>query len=222
MANLTPQQIKDSYQSLITTSETTSDPTTGTLQNGKGTPMTALTLSGAMTAGSFIGSGASLTALDLPSFRVRWTLNFANLVNGAWNNIPFNDVDFANQGGYTGTVMSLSQGSTADASVQINVAGIYAIITEAHFFDLFNNIDFRVGVYLSTTSATTGFNLVRAVSDAKFAELSSDQLVTGVSVFNFQTVPCWVQMRVNPSTNTPYPSDTDSAPNAMTIVRIGQ
>jgi hypothetical protein len=49
MANLTSVQIKDSYQSVLTTSETTSDPTTGTLQNGKGTAITALTVSGALT-----------------------------------------------------------------------------------------------------------------------------------------------------------------------------
>jgi len=49
MANLTSVQIKDSYQSVLTTSETTSNPTTGTLQNGKGTAITALTVSGALT-----------------------------------------------------------------------------------------------------------------------------------------------------------------------------
>jgi hypothetical protein len=46
MANLTSVKIKDSYQSVLTTSETTSDPTTGTLQNGKGTTITSLSISG--------------------------------------------------------------------------------------------------------------------------------------------------------------------------------
>jgi len=50
MANLTAQQIKDSYQSLITTSDTGSNPTTGTLQNGKGTAMTAITVAGTVNA----------------------------------------------------------------------------------------------------------------------------------------------------------------------------
>lgn len=52
MADLRTQQIKDRYQSLLTTSEVTSDPTTGTLQNGKGTAFTALTV-----AGVAIGTG---------------------------------------------------------------------------------------------------------------------------------------------------------------------
>jgi hypothetical protein len=50
MANLTSQQIKDSYQSVLTTSDTGTNPTTGTLQNGKGTSMTAITVNGTVNA----------------------------------------------------------------------------------------------------------------------------------------------------------------------------
>jgi hypothetical protein len=57
MANLTSSQIKDSYQSVLTTSETTSDPTTGTLQNGKGTAITALGVSGTVTATKLVPTG---------------------------------------------------------------------------------------------------------------------------------------------------------------------
>lgn len=46
MADLRSQQIKDRFQSLLTTSEVGADPTTGTLQNGKGTAFTALTVAG--------------------------------------------------------------------------------------------------------------------------------------------------------------------------------
>jgi hypothetical protein len=56
MANLTSVKIKDSYQSVLTTSETTSDPTTGTLQNGKGTTITSLSILGNVGVG---GSGGS-------------------------------------------------------------------------------------------------------------------------------------------------------------------
>ena len=57
MANLTSSQIKDSYQSVLTTSETTSDPTTGTFQNGKGTTITALGVSGTVTATKLVPTG---------------------------------------------------------------------------------------------------------------------------------------------------------------------
>jgi len=57
MANLTSVKIKDSYQSVLTTSETTSDPTTGTLQNGKGTAITALGVSGTVTATKLVPTG---------------------------------------------------------------------------------------------------------------------------------------------------------------------
>jgi hypothetical protein len=48
MADLRGQQIKDRFQSLLTTSETTADPTTGTLQNGNGANITSLTLGGTL------------------------------------------------------------------------------------------------------------------------------------------------------------------------------
>jgi hypothetical protein len=44
MADLRNQQLKDRYQTLLTLSDTGTDPATGTLQNGKGTPITGLTL----------------------------------------------------------------------------------------------------------------------------------------------------------------------------------
>lgn len=57
MADLRGTQIKDRFQSLLTTSETTSDPTTGTLQNGKGSAITALTVSGTVTATKLVPTG---------------------------------------------------------------------------------------------------------------------------------------------------------------------
>jgi hypothetical protein len=57
MADLRGQQIKDRFQSILTTSETTSNPTTGTLQNGKGTAITALTVSGTVTATKLVPTG---------------------------------------------------------------------------------------------------------------------------------------------------------------------
>jgi hypothetical protein len=60
MANLTSSQIKDSYQSVLTTSETTSNPTTGTLQNGKGTPITTITIP--TVVGNLTGNATTATS----------------------------------------------------------------------------------------------------------------------------------------------------------------
>ena len=57
MSDLRGQQIKDRYQSILTTSETTSDPTTGTLQNGNGANITALTLGGTLSATKLVPTG---------------------------------------------------------------------------------------------------------------------------------------------------------------------
>jgi hypothetical protein len=70
MANLTSVQIKDSYQSVLTTSETTSNPTTGTLQNGKGTAITALTVSGALTLTGDLTVDTSTLKVDSANDRV--------------------------------------------------------------------------------------------------------------------------------------------------------
>jgi hypothetical protein len=61
MADLRNQQIKDRFQSLLTTSETTSDPTTGTLQNGNGANITALTLGGTLSVNKLIPTGGTAT-----------------------------------------------------------------------------------------------------------------------------------------------------------------
>jgi hypothetical protein len=72
MANLTSVKIKDSYQSVLTTSETTSDPTTGTLQNGKGSAITALGVSGTVTATKLVPTGnvTAGTGMYLPTTNV--------------------------------------------------------------------------------------------------------------------------------------------------------
>lgn len=220
MANLTSQQIKDSYQSVLTTSETTSNPTTGTLQNGKGANMTALTLSGTMTANLFSGLATNLSNIRLPMARLEWTTGYFNLTDGTWNNMPFNDMPFNSSGGYS-NAFNFENNGTSNASLRLDRGGVYVVITEAHFYDLYNNMDLRVGIFMSTTSATSGFSLLRAVSDYKTAETTADQIVTGVSMFNLQTVPCWLQMQVFPSSNSPYPSNTDNAPPAMNVIRIG-
>jgi hypothetical protein len=72
MANLTSSQIKDSYQSVLTTSETTSDPTTGTLQNGKGTAITTLTVSGTVNATTL---GGTLSTASQPNVTSVGTLS---------------------------------------------------------------------------------------------------------------------------------------------------
>ena len=70
MANLTSSQIKDSYQSVLTTSETTSDPTTGTLQNGKGSAITSLTVSGALALTGDLTVDTSTLKVDSANNRV--------------------------------------------------------------------------------------------------------------------------------------------------------
>lgn len=69
MATLTGEQLKDSYQSLVTIGDSiTSDPTSGVLENGKGTPITDITIGGDITiADKIIHSGDTNTAIRFPA-----------------------------------------------------------------------------------------------------------------------------------------------------------
>jgi hypothetical protein len=57
MADLRNQQLKDRYQTLVTVSDAGEDPTSGTLQNGRGTPITGLTLDGTLSVSKIIPTG---------------------------------------------------------------------------------------------------------------------------------------------------------------------
>lgn len=64
MASLVGQQLKDAYQSLVTIGDSiTSDPTSGALENGKGTPLTSFTIGDS----HYIGSEPTFDNLLLQS-----------------------------------------------------------------------------------------------------------------------------------------------------------
>jgi hypothetical protein len=64
MADLRNQQLKDRYQTLVTVSDTSADPTSGTLQNGRGT---AIAINDLLITDKIIHSGDADTAIRFPS-----------------------------------------------------------------------------------------------------------------------------------------------------------
>jgi hypothetical protein len=125
MANLTSSQIKDSYQSVLTTSETTSDPTTGTLQNGKGTAITTLTVSGTVNATTL---GGTLSTASQPNVTSVGTLTSATITGDLTVDTSTLKVDSANNRVGVGT---------ASPDTKLEVAG--AVGTGTSLLKLYNN-----------------------------------------------------------------------------------
>jgi hypothetical protein len=125
MANLTSSQIKDSYQSVLTTSETTSDPTTGTLQNGKGTAITTLTVSGTVNATTL---GGTLSTASQPNVTSVGTLSSATISGDLTVDTSTLKVDSANNRVGIGT---------ASPDTKLEVTG--AVGTGTSLLKLYNN-----------------------------------------------------------------------------------
>jgi hypothetical protein len=127
MANLTSSQIKDSYQSVLTTSETTSDPTTGTLQNGKGTAITTLTVSGTVNATTLGGTLSTASQPNVTSVGTLSSLTSSGTVT-ATKLVPTGNVTAGN-GMYLPTTNELAFSTNGaermriDASGNVDVAG---------------------------------------------------------------------------------------------------
>ena len=99
MATLTSQQLKDSYQSLVTIGDSiTSDPTSGQLENGLGNPITALGIgTDSPSHALHVNSGSSTDVLKLESDTgVNPTIDFLRgvvdvaSINGAFDGLQMN------------------------------------------------------------------------------------------------------------------------------------
>jgi hypothetical protein len=62
-------------------------------------------------------------------------------------------------------------------------------------------------------------SLVTLLSDQKFAETSTDQIINGSVVVNVASEGYYAII-FNPSDNTPFPSDTDSAPTRVFVKKL--
>lgn len=159
-----------------------------------------------------------------PSAGFSWTNgspSYFNLVNGVDNYIPFNTQIFNTN---TNVFELINSGSTAGsngdqgARIHFKQAGIYEISCQVHLFDLSGNVDILVKV---STAATSGgaMSAVTLLHDYRSVETSADQLMNGTLMLNV-TASGYYTICVNPSTNTPYPSDSDSTPTRIFVKKV--
>jgi len=156
---------------------------------------------------------ATASSYAIPLAGYSWGSGYFNLTNGADNIIRFNTQSFNTRT----DIFELSGSGTADARVYLKQAGYYEFISQVHLFDMFNNVD--VVVKLLSGSATGTMGLVSLFNNDKFAELTADRTINGTIIVNV-TTPGYYAVAINPSTNSPFPSNDFNTPTRLFIKKL--
>ncbi len=156
---------------------------------------------------------ATASSYAIPLAGYSWGSGYFNLTNGADNIIRFNTQSFNTHT----DIFELSGSGTANARVYLKQAGYYEFISQVHLFDMFNNVD--VVVKLLSGSATGTMGLVSLFNNDKFAELTADRTINGTIIVNV-TTPGYYAVAINPSTNSPFPSNDFNTPTRLFIKKL--
>jgi len=156
---------------------------------------------------------ATASSYAIPLAGYSWGSGYFNLTNGADNIIRFNTQSFNTHT----DIFELSGSGTANARVYLKQAGYYEFISQVHLFDMFNNVD--VAVKLLSGSATGTMGLVSLFNNDKFAELTADRTINGTIIVNV-TTPGYYAVAINPSTNSPFPSNDFNTPTRLFIKKL--
>jgi hypothetical protein len=162
--------------------------------------------------------------LTTPSAGFSWVNGspaYGNLTNGSDNYIPFNTEIFNTNTNVFELVNSGSQAGTLGnqgARIFFKQPGIYEISCPVHLFDLSGHVDILVRVSSSSTSGGA-MSSITLLHDAKFSELTADQLLNGTLLLNV-TSAGYYTICVNPSANSPFPSDANNTPTRIFVKKI--
>lgn len=146
---------------------------------------------------------------------------YFNLTNGADNYIPFNTQIFNTN---TNAIALFNPGSTSGTSgnqgarIYIQQPGIYSISCQIHIFDVTGNADYLVKLSSASTSGGT-MTALTLLADIRSAETSTDQILNGTYIFEV-TTPTFYGVAINPSANSPFPSDANDTPTRIFIQKI--
>jgi hypothetical protein len=145
-----------------------------------------------------------------------WDSGFFNLTNGIDNPIPFST--YTESASATGIASFGLSG--ANASFNITETGVYMIDTFASFYDLGSGITMSTTLYTSTSPVGVGWSFLTITGLQRYQGTNTNQIQQGKYLLRV-TSQIYVQMRVNPSGNSPFPYNVSSAYTNMVITRIG-
>ena len=154
----------------------------------------------------------TLAPLD-GNIQLSWTTGYVNLTNGVDNQIPFNNEVFE-----IGSATSSNSLSTSNASVLFNSTGIYNVNMRAHLFDLGSNMTLSTTLY--TSSNGTSWTLLTIIGLMRYTGTNTNQIQNSSFLIRVTSLPFYIQPRLNPSANAPFPADL-GAPTAFSVSRVG-
>jgi len=170
--------------------------------------------SGSSAIANVVQVARTLAPLD-SNIQLQWTTGYFNLTDNTDNPIPFNTATIT-----SGSYLSSSNLGTANAGVSFSATGIYLITTRAHFFDIGNDIALSTTLYDGTTGTSWSFLTIVGLMRYDNSP-NTNQMQVGSFIIRVSSLPYYVQMRVNPSANAPFPADFGGA-TAMGISRLGE
>jgi hypothetical protein len=139
-----------------------------------------------------------------------------NLTNNAdnfprWNTQVFNTDP---------TNFELVNSNTTLSRVHIKTSGYYLIISQPQYFDLYNNMQMTVKLF-SSASSTGGMSYVARLASQWYvgANIPPGQTIDSTTLF-FVSSPAFYTVSLNPTLNSPYPSDSGSSPSRFTLIKI--
>ena len=157
------------------------------------------------------------TFMDTGVASYSWTINYANLTNGA-ENYPRWDTEVFNSSPNIFELVNSAAAGNTGARIFLKESGYYELISQVHLFDAFGNVDVTIKYNTATTSGGT-MTPGTLLSDEKYAELTQDRLLNGTICF-FISTPTYITLSINPSANSPFPSNANSTPTRIFIKKL--
>ena len=157
------------------------------------------------------------TFMDTAVACYSWTTNYTNLTN-ATENYPRWDTEVFNSSPNIFELINSTVAGDTGARIYFKESGYYEITSQVHLFDAFGNADFLVK-YNSATGSSTAMSVVTLLSDEKFVESTGDRLINGTICLNI-TTPTYITISINPSANSPFPSDVNSTPTRIFVKKL--
>ena len=154
----------------------------------------------------------TLAPLD-GNIKLNWTTGYVNLTNGVDNQIPFNATIYN-----VGAALSASNLSTGNAGIQFLYTGVYLFVVRAHLFDLGSNMTLSTTLYTSTNGTVWTLNTI--IGLRRYTGTNTNQIQNSTFTLRVTSLPFYIQPRLNPSANSPFPADL-SAPTAFIVTRVG-
>jgi hypothetical protein len=141
-----------------------------------------------------------------------WRTGYFNLTNGVDNVIPFTD--------HFGTLGKTTFDEPLNAGsgvIEIQTGGLYRVEMRVHLYDQTGGMDVTAGIYNQSTSQY----VQKLIDVGPTTSGSTDRIYYGMSILELTAANNY-QFVINPSANSPYPSDTGGCYTSATLTWLGE